>query len=134
MQLPKYKKKKRVKLKVCQEPGCGKEFIGHPIAKYCPKHQDIRNRTRKVKVFEAVDVKNFVFEHDFADVTEIQRNCEALGCDATYSIKIFPKQKVYPKFCEDCRNDFRREFKAANFNKLQEIKKQDLKAQNSKKK
>ena len=33
MQLPKYKKKKRIKLKVCQEPGCGREFWGHPIAK-----------------------------------------------------------------------------------------------------
>ncbi len=27
MQLPKYKKKKRIKLKVCQEPGCGREFV-----------------------------------------------------------------------------------------------------------
>ena len=24
MQLPKYKKKKRIKLKICQEPGCGR--------------------------------------------------------------------------------------------------------------
>ena len=46
MQLPKYKKKKRIKLKVCQEPGCGREFWGHPIAKYCELHRDIKEEGR----------------------------------------------------------------------------------------
>ena len=44
MQLPKYKKKKRIKLKICQGPGCGREFWGHPIAKYCELHRDIKQR------------------------------------------------------------------------------------------
>ncbi len=109
MQLPKYKKKKREKLKICQEPGCGLEFIGHPIAKYCEKHRDISNRARKVKICEAVDVKNFVFEHSFTDVTKIERLCSLPGCLRRYALKIYPKQKVYPKFCEIHRNDFKRE-------------------------
>ena len=49
MQLPKYKKKKRIKLKVCQEPGCGREFWGHPIAKYCELHRDIKQRAEVVQ-------------------------------------------------------------------------------------
>ena len=49
MQLPKYKKKKRIKLKVCQEPGCGGEFWGHPIAKYCDDHRDIKQRQKQKK-------------------------------------------------------------------------------------
>ena len=46
MQLPKYKKKKRIKLKICQEPGCAREFWGHPIAKYCELHRDIKQRAK----------------------------------------------------------------------------------------
>jgi hypothetical protein len=114
MQLPKYKKKKREKLKICQEPGCGKEFIGHPIAKYCPDHRNISNRTRKVKIYESVDVKNFVFSHNFTDVTEIERACSLPGCNRRYILKIYPKQKIYPKFCEEHRNDFKRKL----FNKI----------------
>ena len=49
MQLPKYKKKKRIKLKICQEPGCGREFWGHPIAKYCELHRDIKQRQKQKK-------------------------------------------------------------------------------------
>ena len=109
MQLPRYKKKKRLKHKVCQEPGCGKEFIGHPIAKYCDFHRNIANRTRKTKEYEAVDVKNFVFKHGFTEVTELELNCQLPGCTAKYLVKIFPKQYIYPKFCIDHRNEYKRE-------------------------
>ncbi len=109
MQLPKYKKKKREKLKICQEPGCGREFIGHPIAKYCELHRDLSNRTRKVKTYDPVDKNNFIFDHNFTDVTNIVRLCAVPGCSRQYSIKVFPKQKIYSKFCEKHRNDFKRE-------------------------
>ena len=110
MQLPRYKKKKRVKLKICQEPGCGKEFLGHPIAKYCELHRNIANRTRKIKEYEAVDLKNFVFKHNFTEVTDVELTCHLDGCDSKYTVKIFPKQYVYPKFCETHRNDYKREY------------------------
>ena len=77
MQLPKYKKKKRIKLKVCQEPGCGREFWGHPIAKYCELHRDIKK-------------------------------CCLEGCNELFTIRVFPKQYIYPRFCEEHRNDFKR--------------------------
>ncbi len=109
MQLPKYKKKKREKLKICQEPGCGKEFWGHPIAKYCELHRDIRFRTRRRRVYENVDVKNQVFTHKFHEVTDIEFTCQLPGCGRRYKISVFPKQYVYPKFCEEHRNEFKRE-------------------------
>ena len=61
MQLPKYKKKKRIKLKVCQEPGCGKEFWGHPIAKYCDDHRDIKQRQKQKKDIENIESKNIMY-------------------------------------------------------------------------
>ena len=54
MQLPRYKRKKRIKLKICQEPGCGKQFWGHPIAKYCPEHRDIKNRQKPKKDYDSI--------------------------------------------------------------------------------
>ncbi len=108
MQLPKYKKKKRVKLKVCQEPGCGKEFWGHPISKYCELHRDIKHRQKRKKFFEAVDVKNMIFKHNYTEVMDVEFNCQLPGCTTKYFVKVFPKQYIYPKYCLEHRNEFRR--------------------------
>jgi hypothetical protein len=56
-----------------------------------------------------VDLKNMVFKHNFSEVVDVQFKCQVPGCLRTYTIKIFPKQNIYPKFCEEHRNDFRRE-------------------------
>ena len=108
MQLPKYKKKKRIKLKVCQEPGCAREFWGHPIAKYCELHRDIKQRAKHKKEFESVDVKNMVFKHNYTEVLDLDFLCCLQGCSQKYVIKVFPKQFVYPRYCIEHRNDFRR--------------------------
>ncbi len=109
MQLPKYKKKKREKLKICQEPGCGREFWGHPIAKYCELHRDIRSRKRKKRVYEKVDVKNQIFTHKFYEVTDVEFTCQLPGCNQKYVIRVFPKQHIYPKYCPEHRNEFKRD-------------------------
>lgn len=109
MQLPQYKKKTKVKLKVCQEPGCGKEFWGHPITKYCELHRDMRMRKRKRRVYEDVDVKNQVFKHNFNETTQVEFTCHLEGCEKKFIINVLPKQTVYPKYCEEHRNDFKRE-------------------------
>ena len=121
MQLPKYKKKKRIKLKVCQEPGCGREFWGHPIAKYCELHRDIKNRQKQKKDFDNIETRNMVFRHNFTEVVESKFLCCLKGCDDNFDIKIFPKQYVYPRFCLAHRNDFKR----ANFVRLQKIKERE---------
>ena len=97
MQLPKYKKKKRIKLKICQEPGCGREFWGHPIAKYCELHRDIKVRQKQKKNVESIESMDLMFK------------CCLEGCNELFSIKIYPKQTVYPRFCKEHTNDFKRE-------------------------
>jgi len=109
MQLPQYQKKNRSVLKICREPGCGKQYVGHPISKYCEYHRVLGNRTRKVQVYEKVNVKNFVFDHNFTEVANIQRVCDVPGCGKEYAIKVLPKQHVYPRYCEEHRNDFKRQ-------------------------
>lgn len=106
VQLPKYKKKKRIKLKICQY--CGKEFWGHPIAKYCELHRDVKQREKTKKSPEPGDSNNKTHQHDFIEVVEQSWVCELEGCDKEYVVKIFPKQFVYPRFCEEHRNEFRR--------------------------
>lgn len=106
MQLPKYKKKKRIKLKICQY--CGKEFWGHPIAKYCELHRDVKQREKTKKSPEPGDSNNKTHQHDFIEVVEENWICELEGCGKEYVVKIFPKQYVYPRFCEEHRNEFRR--------------------------
>jgi hypothetical protein len=122
MQLPKYKKKKRIKLKICQEPGCGREFWGHPIAKYCELHRDIKQRAKHKKEFESVDVKNMVFKHNYTEVLDLEFCCCLDGCESRYIVKVFPKQFVYPRYCLEHRNDFRR----ANFIRMQKRKQRTL--------
>lgn len=118
MQLPKYKKKKRIKLKVCQEPGCGREFWGHPIAKYCELHRDIKQRQKQKKEFDSIESKNMLFRHGYSDVIEVMFQCCLEGCNNYFAIKVFPKQFLYPRFCLEHRNDFKR----ANFLRLQRRK------------
>ena len=94
MQLPKYKKKKRIKLKVCQEPGCGREFWGHPIAKYCELHRDIKQRAKHKKEFESVDVKNMVFKHNYTEVLDLEFCCCLDGCDNKYIVKVLDRKST----------------------------------------
>ena len=118
MQLPKYKKKKRIKLKVCQEPGCGREFWGHPIAKYCELHRDIKQRQKQKKDIENIESKNIIFRHNYAEAMDLEFKCCLEGCNNTFTIRIFPKQYVYPRFCMEHRNDFKR----ANFLRIMQKK------------
>jgi hypothetical protein len=106
VQLPKYKKKKRIKLKICQY--CGKEFWGHPIAKYCELHRDVKQREKTKKSPEPGDSNNKTYSHDLVEVVEESWICELDGCGKSYVVKVFPKQYVYPRFCEEHRNEFRR--------------------------
>lgn len=109
-QLPKYKKIIYRRPKVCQEPGCNKQFFGHPVAKYCEKHRDIKNRQKTAKK-EKVDsgADNMIINHDLKSGYEERIfNCSLYGCPNSFIIRILPKQYVYPKYCEEHRNEYRR--------------------------
>ena len=109
MQLPKYKFKKRTKVKICQEPSCGIEYIGHPISKYCELHQNVRMRIRKRRKFENINVKNQTLKHSYTECVDMEFICALPGCEQSFKTKIFPKQHTYPKYCEEHRSEYKRE-------------------------
>ena len=90
-------------------PGCGREFWGHPIAKYCELHRDIKLRQKQKKNVESIESKNIIFRHNYTESMDLTFKCCLEGCDGTFTIKVFPKQTVYPRFCLEHRNDFKRE-------------------------
>ena len=94
-------------LKYCQEPGCGKEYVGHPITKYCAFHRILGNRARKKVTYKPITEDNFVFEHNFTESTIVRRNCAC--CGAEYEILVIPRQKVYSKYCAEHTNSYKRE-------------------------
>ena len=109
MQLPKYKKDKgKQKQKICKEPGCGKEYYGHAISKYCGVHSDARNRVRKKRTFIDPSVDNLIFNHHFHEVTNVEFRCPVSGCGNEYMVRVFPKQFIYPKYCEKHRSSYKR--------------------------
>jgi hypothetical protein len=118
MQLPINARKQKQKVKICQEPGCGLEFLGLSMSKYCEVHRNSQKRKRIKKVYENVAIKNQSFDHNFNEVTNVEFTCQISGCNRKYIVKVFPKQSVYPKYCEDHRNEFKRN----NFIRLQRNK------------
>lgn len=108
MELPKYNKNrfKRIVLKICKEPGCGREFLSHPIGKYCPLHRDISCRKRKRRVYGKPEDDNMVFHHKYDTTVKTYFKCRTCGVD--YPVTIYPHQYVYPAHCPAHVNPFKR--------------------------
>jgi len=114
MQLPRVTKqnlKNRIqahKVKLCAYEGCGKEFVGHTLRKYCDFHIDINNRKRIRRPVTDPAINNLVFKHKFNETKEIIFKCAFEDCNEEFKLKIYPKVFVYPKYCEKHRSLFKR--------------------------
>jgi hypothetical protein len=100
------------KQKICQEPGCGKEFYGRPIAKYCPFHQVPSRRQRVKKVLPCYDGSQILPAnlHARQSSESLVLRCQLPGCGKEFGIIHIANQGIYPKYCEDHRSEYRREF------------------------
>lgn len=108
MQLPKYRAEKKKRVKYCQYAACGKEFIGVHVQKYCDFHTDPHNRKRIRPKREDPGVRNNIFSHGFAGRVNAVFCCALSGCGREFAVSLYPGQKIYPKFCENHRSEFRR--------------------------
>lgn len=106
MQIPKNARKQKQYEKQCQYPGCSKIFFGITITKYCHEHRKEEYRIRKRSQGTNLSLHR-VIEHDHKKVVEKEVKCE--HCKDAFNIKIFPRQKVYPLYCEKHRNLYQRE-------------------------
>lgn len=108
MQLPKSRRRQKLREKRCLYPGCGKIFFGIHISKYCPEHRQDRYRIRKRTKPEDVNIKNQTFKHNYTEVVSMVMNCALEGCCQHFDMKIYPRQYIYPKYCPQHRNEYRR--------------------------
>ena len=108
MQLPKSRRRQKLREKKCQYPGCGKIFFGIHISKYCPEHRQDRYRIRKRTKPEDVNIKNQTYKHNYTEVVTMVLSCALEACDNQFEVKVYPRQYIYPKYCPDHRNEYKR--------------------------
>jgi len=102
--------------KHCQFPGCKEYFMGTGKSKYCNEHR--KRKYRKIidaekiarqKAEEEARNPNQIIHHEFTDSTKMKIRCALDGCENEFTIKVIPKVYVYPKYCKEHRNAFKRE-------------------------
>lgn len=105
-------KDQKMKVKFCSFPKCGTEFIGRGKAKYCDEHK--KQKYKKIlyqkNKNKGIGDANVYIKHSNLDSLRIIRSCALDGCDIEYEINLIPNQSIYPKYCDDHRNEYKREF------------------------
>ena len=87
----------------------GKDIFNQSFKDYRERHRDIKQRQKQKKDVENIESKNIIFRHNYTESMDLSFKCSLEGCDEKFTIRIFPKQYVYPRFCMEHRNDFKRE-------------------------
>ena len=110
--------KKIYKSKYCQHEGCNREFIGHPVSRYCNIHntiefRDIRHLKQihlKRKMDKDAQVENNIVIKGLENGTTIDFTCGLDGCNRKYRRKTGKAQdfNTFPRFCSKHRNEFQR--------------------------
>ncbi len=113
-------KKSRIKFKNKLCVICGKEFFGHAVRKYCDFHSSEKNADRvklrnkyRMLLLNRYENANQINHFKNKDVLKIRLSCEL--CGEGFEILLFPRQEVFPKYCESHRSEFRRK----NFLRMQ---------------
>jgi len=108
MQIPKGRRKPKLREKKCAYQGCENTFYGIHAAKYCTVHRDPATRPKEKPPVQDVTVNNMVIEHTNTVVQTMMVKCGLEGCNNQFEIKLYPKQYVYPKYCPEHRNEHKR--------------------------
>ena len=104
-------------IKKCQFQGCDEKFEGIGAAKYCQEHRKpmyrkyitMHKREQENKDIREVDKpekSNAIIHHNHTQATEEVRTCP---CGKQFKVTLFPNIDVYPKFCPEHTNPYKRE-------------------------
>lgn len=115
----KRRRKERLKEKRCAFPAtenkkCNKIFYGTARAIYCMEHRKrkYRNHIDKMrgKGIEAEKKSNNqIINHTITDNKQVYKlNCQVKGCGKEFIVELTPKIFIYPKYCEEHRNEYKR--------------------------
>jgi hypothetical protein len=104
------------KEKQCQFPGCTTTFMGIGAARYCEEHKtpearkimnEIRAKEREQSAAkDRPNNSNKIIKHNYSVATTVTEKCI---CGKEYEVTLFPGVEIYPKYCEEHRNPFRRD-------------------------
>ncbi len=109
--------KEKLKRKNCAFPGCKKTFMGTGKSKFCEEHRkrkyrkfiDAERNLHKKKENNFSPNPNLILNHNFSEQTTLVMTCACEGCANEFSIVVYPKTTVYPKYCEKHRNPYKRQ-------------------------
>ena len=98
-------KKEALKPKICQYPDCGASYMGTGFSKFCLEHR--KPEYKKTKPEEVVDDRNNqIYTHNLKEAQFVTFTCV---CGKPFEVLVFPNTYVVSKYCEEHRNEFRRE-------------------------
>ena len=112
-------KHQKEKLRPCAFPGCTEMFFAKGKQKYCDEHRKPEHRSQlygkapgETPVFDNdgkyihADDLNLVIKHTYVEAQKLMVCCAC--CGTPYEIAVIPRQYVYPKYCFEHRNEFKR--------------------------
>jgi len=109
------KHREKLKIKKCAFPGCKKSFEGTGKSRYCEEHRQRKYRklidagkAEAKKAEEEARSPNQNIKHSYTSPVCVKMECKLEGCGQEFEVKIFPNVYVYPKFCSEHRNEFKR--------------------------
>ncbi len=105
MNIPKNKRNQKRYMKTCQHSQCDKAFMGLKISKYCEKHRGEEFRERKRTTTDP-STTNRIIKYALPKASKTQLVCEC--CGQEFEATLYPKQEVYPKYCPEHTNAYRR--------------------------
>lgn len=109
-----------LKEKTCAFPDCTETFFSTACSRYCPEHRKKEYRkqieasgcTRKSKntmLRKTIENSNQTITHTFFENHTISVKCGLDGCSNQFNIELIAGNNVYPKYCSEHTNQYKRE-------------------------
>jgi len=84
--------------------------------KYCTEHK--KRKYRKIIDAGKIEAKraaaaalspNQTLKHHYNEAIILSMKCQLPGCENEFEIKVFPNIFLYPKYCPEHRNEYKRQ-------------------------
>jgi len=115
MMIPKKRRNEILKMKLCGFPGCQTQEFMTGKGKFCKEHRNVKYRksidfekNELKKLEEQISIPNKIIKHEYIDTQHEIHKCELPGCTNEFEISIIPKIYIYPRFCHEHRNEWKR--------------------------
>lgn len=105
---------------ICQFAGCKEEYdavIGGNPSKYCMEHRKReyrkiidKDKLKKEKPKKEIQEStvNQIIKHSYKHPLVVVGECQLEGCGQKFDILIVPNTYIYPRYCPEHRNEFKR--------------------------